>query len=126
MNPGAREVDTAVQSAVDSQMSAVDDAGADGPLTLADMFGTGGASFKGIAAGATAGLPANTVTEQQAAAMLSAGCSVPPGVRGRGGDDEPTGVGVWPHVPPAVHRRLAVPARGLPALPWRRLGSCVV
>ncbi|KAM0852727.1 hypothetical protein ACQ4PT_051560 [Festuca glaucescens] len=71
-------VDPAVQSAVDSQMSAVDD-GSDGPPTLAEMFGTGGASFKGMAADAIADLPATTVTERQAAvaaAQQNAGCSV--------------------------------------------------
>ncbi|KAM0836441.1 hypothetical protein ACQ4PT_062322 [Festuca glaucescens] len=72
------KVDPAVQSAVDSQMSAVDD-GSDGPPTLAEMFGTGGASFKGMAADAIADLPATTVTERQAAvaaAQQNAGCSV--------------------------------------------------
>jgi hypothetical protein len=77
------KVDPAVQNAVHSQMSAVDDAAAaggsvDGPPTLAEMFGTGGASFKGMAAGAIADLPAATVTERQAAAAAqqNAGCSV--------------------------------------------------
>jgi hypothetical protein len=70
------KVDPAVQSAVDSQMSAVDDAagGADGPPSLAEMFGTGSASFKGMTAGAIAGLPKTTVDE--AAAGSGGGCSV--------------------------------------------------
>lgn len=72
------KVDPAVQNAVDSQMSAVDD-GSDGPLpTLAEMFETGSASFKGMAAAAIAELPATTVTERQAQAAVqsNAGCSV--------------------------------------------------
>ena len=65
------KVDPAVQSAVDSQMNAVDD-GYDGAPTLAEMFDSGaGTSFKGMSAVAIAQLPATTITEQNAA-----GCSV--------------------------------------------------
>uniref|UniRef100_A0ACD6ALA6 Uncharacterized protein n=1 Tax=Avena sativa TaxID=4498 RepID=A0ACD6ALA6_AVESA len=71
------KVDPAVQSAVDSQMSAADDGSDGAPPTLAEMFGTGSASFKGLAAGAIAELPATTITERQAAAVQNAaGCSV--------------------------------------------------
>uniref|UniRef100_A0ACD5Y7H9 Uncharacterized protein n=1 Tax=Avena sativa TaxID=4498 RepID=A0ACD5Y7H9_AVESA len=69
------KVDPAVQNAVDSQMSAADD-GSDGPPTLAEMFETGSASFKGMTADAIAELPATTITERQAAAVQNGGCSV--------------------------------------------------
>lgn len=63
------KVDPAVQSAVDSQMTAAgfgDDAG---PPTLSEMFDA--ASFKGMAADAIADLPAMTFTDADAACCCS-------------------------------------------------------
>ncbi|CAL5004812.1 unnamed protein product [Urochloa decumbens] len=67
------KVDPAVQSAVDSQMNAVDAPFREMAPTLADVFETAAAAAKGMPAAAIAALPVTTFTHE---CMDDAGCSV--------------------------------------------------
>ncbi|CAO2183993.1 unnamed protein product [Urochloa humidicola] len=71
------KVDPAVQSAVNSQMNAVDAPFREMAPTLADVFETGATVSKGMPAAAIAALPAVTITEcMDAATGDRMGCSV--------------------------------------------------